>query len=261
MNKANFDNAANQYDATFTHTAVGKAQREQVWQHLENLKLSVPSSVVEVNCGTGEDANFFKSKGHTVVATDLSSEMIQVAKTKFPTIDFQVCAINSAPQLTAQVDLLFSNFGGMNCISADQLQLFFKDCQATYPKEHRLVLVIMGKKCIWDNFFLFIKGKWKQLGRRNTNAPLAVNVDGIDVFTWYYSPKEILQVAAPHYQLASLHPIGLHVPPSYLAPFFEKRPRFLNFLKWLDNHFTFSWQANYADHFMISLVPNEQTIH
>lgn len=261
MSKANFDNAANQYDATFTHTAVGKAQREQVWQYLENIKLSVPSSVVEVNCGTGEDANFFHLKGHHVLATDLSSEMIHVAKTKFPTIDFQVCAINSAPQLTAKVDLLFSNFGGMNCISSEQLQLFFKECWTTYPKEHRLVLVIMGKKCIWDNVFLFLKGKWKLLGRRNTNKPLAVNVDGIDVNTWYYSPKEIQLIAKKYYQLASLHPIGFHVPPSYLASFFEKRNRFLKLLIWLDKHLSFSWQANYADHFMISLVPNEQTIH
>jgi SAM-dependent methyltransferase len=260
MDKAKFDNAAHLYDATFTNTAVGRAQRNQVWKQIENMALSVPSSIVEVNCGTGEDAHFFKSKGHQVLATDLSSEMIQVAKTKFPSIDFQLSSINSVHQLTPQVDLLFSNFGGMNCIAAEQLQLFFKNSSTTYPKEHRLVLVIMGKKCIWDNLFLLLKGKWKQFGRRNTNKPLAVNVDGINVNTWYYSPQEILHLAAPYYQLASIHPIGLHVPPSYLASYFEKKPRFLMLLKWLDQHFTFSWQANYADHFMISLVPNEQSL-
>lgn len=257
MNNANFDQAAISYDATFSSTAVGKAQREQVWQQLDKMEISVDSLILEVNCGTGEDANFFKSKGYSIVATDLSAEMVRMAKSKFPAIDFRVCPINSVHTLNLQANLIFSNFGGMNCISSDQLQQFLEACHATFPKSHRLILVVMGKKCIWDNLFLLLKGSWNQLGRRNSTDSRAVNVDGNLVNTWYYSPKEIIHLADSYYSLEALHPIGLHVPPSYLAPFFEKRPRLLKILKWMDKYFAFSWQANLADHFMISLVSNE----
>lgn len=257
MNKANFDNAASVYDATFSFTAVGNAQRTQVWRHVNQLDLPHPAKIVEVNCGTGEDAHFFHSNGHHIIASDLSPEMIVVAKSKFPEIDFRVCPINDAHHLSPELDMLFSNFGGMNCISSMQLRTFFENCHLNFPKNHRLVLVIMGKKCLWDNAFLLLKGKWKQVGRRNSKKSIAINVDGSFVETWYYSPKDIQEFASKYYRMETKHPIGLHVPPSYLAKFFEKKTKCLQLLNWMDKHFSFSWQANYADHFMISLVPNE----
>ncbi|MEJ2105418.1 MAG: hypothetical protein P8X47_12730 [Ignavibacteriaceae bacterium] len=36
MNQA-FDTVAQEYDATFTHTQIGKAQREIVWDYLEEI--------------------------------------------------------------------------------------------------------------------------------------------------------------------------------------------------------------------------------
>jgi ubiquinone/menaquinone biosynthesis C-methylase UbiE len=80
---SNFDSAANQYDSDFTHTEIGKMQRRGVY-HFLNKKTLTPNSIsiLEINCGTGEDAIWFSKKGHTISATDASSGMIDVAKQK-----------------------------------------------------------------------------------------------------------------------------------------------------------------------------------
>jgi len=52
-----FDTAAANYDTSFTHTAVGKLQRDRIYFFLEKFNLIQPShSILEINCGTGEDA-------------------------------------------------------------------------------------------------------------------------------------------------------------------------------------------------------------
>ena len=64
-----FDELASTYDATFTDTIVGKALRETVWARLEQTFRS-SRRVLELGCGTGEDAVRLASSGIRVVATD-----------------------------------------------------------------------------------------------------------------------------------------------------------------------------------------------
>ena len=80
--QTNFDQAASTYDATFTHTKIGRAQRDIVYEHVTRLLSYPPKDILEINCGTGEDAIWFEKRGFNVLATDISSEMIARAKSK-----------------------------------------------------------------------------------------------------------------------------------------------------------------------------------
>jgi hypothetical protein len=95
------------------------------------------------------------------------------------------------------------------------------------------------------------KGRMNQINRRKTSSFLEVNVDGTMVKTWYYSPSEVKKLADPHFEANQLKPIGLFVPPSYLAKFFSNKKRILNLFLFLDKMFAFKIFANYADHFFI----------
>src|SRR5690242_16912495 len=80
-----FDAVAHGYDAGFSHTMLGRMMRERVWILLSNRvgELSrATTSILEINCGTGEDAIWFAKQGGNVLATDVSAEMIAVAKAK-----------------------------------------------------------------------------------------------------------------------------------------------------------------------------------
>ena len=83
--KANFDHHAINYDAYFSNSLIGKAQRERVHyflnKQLEKKKKNL--RVLEINCGTGIDADWLAKKGHFVIASDISSKMIEIAKNKY----------------------------------------------------------------------------------------------------------------------------------------------------------------------------------
>lgn len=247
-----FDNAARTYDETFTNSCVGEVQREQVWKHVDK-HLNKFNSVLEVNCGTGEDAHRWDFRGKAVIGTDISPEMIRVAESKFPELHFRVLDVNQLCSYDYTFDTLFSNFGGLNCLSPEQLQKFFVNAYDELDKNGHLVLVLMGKKCSWERFYFFFKAKWKKAGRRNTTACVDVNVDGSDVKTWYFSPKEVKEMSAQHFEVVKTKPIGLFIPPSYLAPKFEKRKRTFSFLKFMDRVFTHAAFSNNSDHFLIIL--------
>ena len=74
-----FDRVADSYDELFTRTAIGRAQRKQVWKELL-AAFPEGSRILELNCGTGEDARFLTKEGRYVVASDASAAMIAVAR-------------------------------------------------------------------------------------------------------------------------------------------------------------------------------------
>lgn len=248
-----FNSAAVEYDVEFTHTSVGLAQRDQVFIALKSDGLDTNQSILEINCGTGEDAKYLHELGNKIHATDFSEEMLRVAKQKFPSGNFSHLDLKNIGELKETYTLIFSNFGGLNCLSPNELTQFFKDAHGSLSKDGHLALVIMGKKCWWDNFYLFFKRKWSAIGRRNTNKLIEVNVGSTLVKTWYYSPREIKKMLGERYKLKRLKPIGLYVPPSYLAPFFERKKLLLSLLKFKDRFVRFSLFSNYSDHYYISL--------
>jgi len=55
------DHVATQYDADFTHSQIGRLQRASVWHYLEKRFAKQKNlSILELNCGTGEDALHYK---------------------------------------------------------------------------------------------------------------------------------------------------------------------------------------------------------
>lgn len=249
-----FNKASSSYDKQFSFTSIGKAQREQVWKYTDSLNIPNDSSILEVNCGTGEDANLWQKRGSTILATDISSGMLNVARQKFPHIHFQQLDVNQLGELQLSYDVLFSNFGGLNCLAQEELKAFFTHAHGKLNENGKLILIIMGKKCWWDKLFLILKGKWSIRNRRNANEALSINVDGTTVKTWYYSPTEVKQLAQGQFEVELLKPVGLFVPPSYLANYFEKKKGLLNLLKFLDRIFSFSFLSNRADHYFICIT-------
>ena len=76
-----FDALAATYDAHFTHSRIGTLMRRAVWQRLDSC-FYPGHRVLELNCGTGEDAVYLGQRGVQVLATDLSKAMLQVTRQK-----------------------------------------------------------------------------------------------------------------------------------------------------------------------------------
>lgn len=253
-----FDSASKNYDTAFTFSNIGKAQRQMVYKYLYDILVQDKKlSVLELNCGTGEDAKHFAELGHNVKATDISEGMISVSKAKchLDNLEFSILDINTIDETTFEkkFDFIFSNFGGFNCLSKNEIDLFFKTATKILNPEGKIVLVIMPKYCLWEQLYFTLKGRYKKAKRRKTNQSVVANVEGASVNTWYYNPKEIVSLTEAYYTTHKIKPIGLTIPPSYLENSFLAKKSFLSIFKSIDTVFTGSFWAKYADHFLIEL--------
>ncbi len=254
-----FDSASKTYDTAFTFSKIGKAQRDMVFkylypiiQHTKNL------SVLELNCGTGEDAITLATLGHKVLATDISMGMISVAKakTRSKNISFKIQDINTLDpeKFKEKFDFIFSNFGGFNCLSQQQIEAFFKVVPKLLNQNGQLVLVVMPKHCLWERLYFTVKGDFKKAKRRNTTNAATANVSGSLVNTWYYNPKNIERLSKSNFITTLIKPIGLTIPPSYLENSFLSHPILMACYKAIDKRITKAYWAKYADHFLIALT-------
>lgn len=259
-----FDLLASDYDDAFTYSEIGKLQRGKVWEYLDSLSLS-SASVLELNCGTGEDALHLAKKGHNVVATDVSFNMIVKAEEKMKragakNITFLVSDMREVKkQFSGQrFDFIFSNFGGLNCLSENELNALSQDLLSLLKPGGRLVLVMMSRKCVWENFYFLLKGNFSSIFRRRKRGGIEFKAGNTILQTYYYSPREIMSLFGHGWQMKKQLPVGFFVPPSYLQTFFQRHPKLLRFLAAMDRHFSaISFLADYADHFILHLEPEK----
>lgn len=275
-----FNTLAGVYDEAFTYTLIGRLQRLRVWhftrQQIRHLENNTPNAL-ELNCGTGEDALWLARQGFRVLATDIAPEMVAFTQKKAaPTpeagqITAAVCDIAqigtwlesnrgtlpvpAAAEIPAQrFDLVFSNFGGLNCLSPEALTTLGPALKAALLPDGQFVAVLMGRFCFWETLYFLAKGRPKQAFRRLRRGPVAAPLDAQHtVPSWYYSPREFAAFFSD-FEVKALHPIGLWLPPSYLDPFFRRFPRLLAFLNRLEAVCAAGFWAGGADHYFIRFV-------
>ena len=118
----------------------------------------------------------------------------------------------------------------------------------------KLIMVLMPKKCIWEQIYFLLKGDFKRYKRRNTEQALLVNVDGIQVPTWYFNPDEIIEISKKKYTKTNCVPIGITVPPSYFEKSVLTKTPVWNVLKIIEKKLSNNFLSKYADHFLIELT-------
>jgi len=252
----NFDIGATQYDEVFTYSNIGVLQRNRVYHWLETLSFfKRPKKIFEINCGTGYDAEQFHNRGHSVVATDGSAEMIKLAKAKRDTkIDFFQLRFSdvSNQQKFENSQVLFSNFGGLNCIDSKELRIFAEDIAKKQSVGDLLIWVIMPKKCLMESIYFLFTFQFSKMFRRNTSKPTPVNFHDTAIPTFYHSPKELKRILKNDYDIELIKPVALFLPPSYMEGFFKQKKSMLRFLNALESIFgNFSAGAAWSDHFIL----------
>lgn len=249
-----FDKYSTLYDEHFTNSLIGKVQRQQVYSALSKV-IENKETVLELNCGTGEDAIWFYNKNKKILATDVSKGMIDVASNKKSGIDFKIININNINILMPQkFELIFSNFGGLNCLTKNELIQLAINSNNLQDINSRLVFVIMSSSCWWEKLYYTLKKDRLSAHRRSRKEGVETTIDNVKFKTYYYSPKEMTTIFSTYYKLHHVKPIGFFVPPSYLEGYFKKHSLLLKTLKLLDEiACKFSFLSNYADHYILIL--------
>ncbi|GAB5491520.1 MAG: class I SAM-dependent methyltransferase [Phototrophicaceae bacterium] len=242
-----FDPLAPSYDADFTHQALGQILRDTIHQRLL-ANFSVGEHILEMGCGTGEDALFLAQQGRTITATDASDAMLAIAEEKTKkqkNITVKSLNLANLPDWdTQKFDGVFSNFGALNCIN-DWQPL------AQWLSQHtksgaKVGLGIMAKYCAWE--FIWHAGHWKwDIALRRLRGD-----DFGDLHITYPTVKRITEDFAPYFKRITVKPLGLFLPTSALFDVVQKRPKLMKTLVNLEKHFENTSQlAQFADHYWI----------
>ncbi len=236
-----FDVVAADYDLSFSQALIGQAQRAQSRKWLSAFLTGKKSlHILEINCGTGDDALWMASLGHTVVATDVSSTMIEQAKKKIafnnPDLSFHHCAFDELPAKLGEkkFDLIFSNFSGLNCAPADELAQLNDSFHQLLNNDGHIAVVIFGKYCCWETLYFLLKLSPVKAFRRWKKAKAVTELkENIFQPVYYYSTSRFCH-KLNRFRLVEKRPVGLFLPPSYLEQAMRKRIGFYNFLNKLE---------------------------
>ncbi|MBC8047852.1 MAG: methyltransferase domain-containing protein [Fimbriimonadaceae bacterium] len=254
-----FDEIANSYDDDFTNSEIGKLQRDIVWKYLDKQNIT-GKNILEINCGTGEDAVYLSKKGNHVTATDVSEQMLQAAQHKFIknnlTVESFIWDLNKPFPLPAKkYDLIFSNFGGLNCLSPEALKKLSLEFNQLLNADGRLIFVVMGRFCLWETFYFLFKGKFKSAFRRLSKEPVKAKLnDNTFVDTWYYSAKELNHIFSEHFKYINKKPVGVFIPPSYMENYFKNEKTRMKILMQTEKSIGgLKFLAPLSDHFLIEL--------
>ena len=261
MTSALFNAAAKDYDDIFTNTKIGRLQRNSVWRYLESILPKNNINILELNCGTGEDAIWLGKKGHKILATDVSEKMIEETRKKVNNLELSdfISAhqidINEIDKLLSaqKFDLAFSNFGGLNCLNEKELKNLSQSLKPLLNQNGRFVAVVMPDFCMIESVYFLLKFRFDQVLRRKKNQ--LVNIGNGNIETYYYCHKRFSKIFSDEFYINNIIGIGMFVPPSYLNNFFKNKNIILKFLSKLENIFAkHTFSASMSDHYLIDLV-------
>lgn len=164
--KTIFDSKADTYDAEFSQSLVGRIQRNMVHDFLQTeLGGMTGLDILELNCGTGEDIPFLSQFGK-VTATDISSSMLEITKQKNPETEVELIDLNQPLPSVRKYDLVFSNFGGLNCISPVRLKQLNTELHDILKPNGRLVVVVISKWSLVEFIYFLLRLNFNKAFRR-----------------------------------------------------------------------------------------------
>ncbi|HWE51871.1 MAG TPA: methyltransferase domain-containing protein [Bryobacteraceae bacterium] len=233
-----FDKLAARYDELWTNTSAGRLQRESVWRFLKG-HFRAGDSMIDMGCGTGEDAIYLEREGIRVSAFDASPAMVRIACDRG--VAACVLGLEELDRIDGTFDGALSNFGALNCVPS------LKDLRAPLTRLIRpggtLAVCVIGRFCLWESIHFLLRGELRKAARRWSGQSVSQSL-GLRVF--YPTARQMRKALAPDFKLVRFAGIGVFIPPSYVkepsgrilkaCAVLEEQLAHLPFLRTLSDH-------------------------
>ncbi|HAN32480.1 MAG TPA: hypothetical protein DCQ06_12865 [Myxococcales bacterium] len=250
-----FDAVADNYDAKFSDAALGVLLRTRIWRVLHQ---SMPDSgaLLELGCGTGEDALHMASRGAHVTATDVSEKMCALTATKTASLQVNTALLNLNTPADSVVqgpfDGAWSSLGPLNCV-ADR-QPFWRWLTEHLQPDAPVVLIIMNKWTPWDWFWFGIHGQWQAATRRFRSGQLAHAGAGSTISVWYPGWRTVAAECSEHFVCERVEGLGVLLPISEAAHLVDRWPKVFEVLGQLERFVCrLPLFRSLSDHYIIQL--------
>jgi ubiquinone/menaquinone biosynthesis C-methylase UbiE len=254
-----FDHIGARYDVEYTNTPLSGWFRRRVWGRLGVL-FKPGDTVLELGCGTGEDAIWLAKRGVRVLASDGSSAMIEETARKAQAegvssmietrrLDFNEAASWNLPAQT--FDGVYSNYGPLNCVG-DWHDIGGQLTKAIKPGGS-VGLGIIGPWCPWEVLWFGIHGDFRNATRRFHKSTVA-HLDGQYFNVYYPTPGHLQRDLGPGFRRTLLWGLGVFLPPSDLYKPVGRRPWLARPLLALERLTAPHWPFKYlGDHYWLEM--------
>ena len=198
---AAFDSLAGSYDSVWTNSREGRLQRDQVWRVLERT-FRPGDRVLDLGCGTGEDAKFLAQRGVRVLGIDSSGEMIHQARRR--TIEgaaFETRRIEDLAEIEGRFDGAISNFGALNCVR--DLSFVAKELARLLAPGSPVVICVLSRFCLGETARFARQGQFRKACRRWTGE-----TEWRGTRVYYRSQNAIREAFAPHFRFVDGQSVG-----------------------------------------------------
>jgi SAM-dependent methyltransferase len=203
-----FDREAEVYDRDFGTNPVGRLFRFSVQQRLAAL-YPRGARVLDLGCGTGEDALFLAGRGVHVTGIDPSPAMVAQARAKVKGGVFECRAAEEAGECAGPFDGAYSDFGALNC--ADLARVGAGLVRVLSPGAP-VLFSLLGTRP-WPG--LAVRLLTGRGSKRNAQAP---RIQGVPVPVHYPTLAEARRALGPAFEWTRAWALGAVLPdPSHAA--------------------------------------------
>ncbi len=257
--RAAFDSVAADYDGPRGNNTLIQDMRAEMWRWLDRT-FQPGGRLLDIGCGTGLDAVRMARRGHPVVATDWSTEMVArtAARAQQESLADRVRSLEIGAHELERLegeppfDGAYSNLGPLNCVP--DLEKVSRDCARLLRPAGALVFTVIGRLCPWEIAYYLARRRWARASVRFARNAVPVGLNNHTVWTRYYSPREFYGAFAREFTLVHYRGLCVFAPPPYLGSVAERHPGTYERL-WRIDRRAAGWPLlrSIGDHFLIVL--------
>lgn len=250
---APFDHLAGDYDETFSETLLGTMLRDAVHEEMSGA-FKEGDDLLDLGCGTGEDARRLGETGVAVYGVDASTEMLRLARAKNPGATFERADLESLrlPHEDGFFAGALANFGAINALR-DRRPLARELARVVRPGG-RVFLVVMGRFCTWEWLWYGLRGQIRSAVRRLRGS--AMSTAG-SVF--YPTTAELVSEFNQGFEHIRTCGIGVLLPPTFASDVVDRHELFFRRAARLERRLRYGRLASALnDHYLIELRRREK---
>jgi SAM-dependent methyltransferase len=259
-----FDAAAGRYDRDAASNPMMRWLRSESLRHLA-LRFKPGDTVLEVGCGTGDEALALARRGVNVVATDASEGMVIVVRAKIGRsrapgrVTARVLPAGELQELLSEYgsgsfDGAYSSLGPLNC--TPDLAPVARALGDLMRPGGSLVVSLLNRRCLWETaWYLAARQPRLAFRRWSGRARGTALPGGPTIEVYYWTLKEVDDAFEPYFATRRRRALPWALPPTYAASILVGRSRLFAVLDWLEKRTATLWPF-YAlgDHVHLEMV-------